>query len=285
MASSYTTNKTLEKPGNGDYVDTWNVPVNSDMDVIDQAFGGVTSINVTAAAGTIALTASQYRSLIIAFSGTLTANVNYQVPAGVGGQWVVSNNSTGAFTITISSAGGGSSFVVAQGIRAVIVSDGTNIISPSATIPAGTITTAMLTDSIITYPKLDSTALASGADLRADVPSKILPTSSVWDAAEYVALTDAASIAVDMSAGFNFSVTISASRTLANPTNAKPGQSGIITVTEGGAGGWSLSFGSSYKFANGTTPTLDTVAGRINVLAYSVVSSSFIVVSLLKGVR
>ena len=63
MVSTYTTNKSLEKPGNGDYVDTWNVPVNSDMDVIDQAFGGVTNLNSTA--GSATLTSTQYRSLII----------------------------------------------------------------------------------------------------------------------------------------------------------------------------------------------------------------------------
>jgi hypothetical protein len=127
MASSFTTNKTLEKPGNGDYVDTWNVPVNSDLDVIDQAFGGTTSINVTAVSGTISLSASQYRSLVLAFSGTLTANVTYQVPAGVGGQWILSNAATGAFTITISSGGGGATVNAASGVSRTVYSDGTNI--------------------------------------------------------------------------------------------------------------------------------------------------------------
>lgn len=127
MASSFTTNKTLEKPGNGDYVDTWNVPVNADLDVIDQAFGGTTSINVTAASGVTTLSASQYRSLIIAFSGTLTANVDYRIPSTVGGQWIVTNAATGAFTVTVSSAGGGTSVVVAAGTRRLVYSDGTNV--------------------------------------------------------------------------------------------------------------------------------------------------------------
>ena len=127
MASSFTTNKTLEKPGNGDYVDTWNVPVNADLDVIDQAFGGTTSINVTAASGVTTLSASQYRSLIIAFSGTLTANVDYRIPSGVGGQWIVTNAATGAFTVTVSSAGGGDSIVISSGGTRSIYSDGTNI--------------------------------------------------------------------------------------------------------------------------------------------------------------
>lgn len=141
MASSFTTNKTLEKPGNGDYVDTWNVPVNSDLDVIDQAFGGTTSINVTAVSGTIALSASQYRSLILSFSGTLTANVNYQIPSGVGGQWVVSNTATGAFTVTVSSGGGGSSVIVESGKTRLAYSNGTSIkfSDEQQPIPSGTV--------------------------------------------------------------------------------------------------------------------------------------------------
>lgn len=139
MTSSFTTNKYLEKPANGDYNNTWNVPVNSDWDVIDTAFGGTASINAVGASGTVALTLSQYRPPNIVIAGALTANVNYQLPAGVGGLWTVYNNTSGAFSITISSAtGGGTSQVIAQGTRLLIVCDGTNVsaadttLSPSA---------------------------------------------------------------------------------------------------------------------------------------------------------
>lgn len=127
MASSYTTNKVIEKPGNGDYVDTWNVPVNGDMDVIDQAFGGTTSLNVTSLSGTTVLTTAQYRSLGLAVSGVLTANVAFQIPSGVGGQWIVNNQTTGGFALSISSGGGGTSVAVTQGVRSIVFSDGTNI--------------------------------------------------------------------------------------------------------------------------------------------------------------
>jgi len=39
MVSTFTTNKYIEKPGNNDYINNWNVPLNSDMDVLDAAFG------------------------------------------------------------------------------------------------------------------------------------------------------------------------------------------------------------------------------------------------------
>jgi len=41
MASSFTPNLNLEQPGFRDYVDTWHIPVNSNMAVIDEAVGWV----------------------------------------------------------------------------------------------------------------------------------------------------------------------------------------------------------------------------------------------------
>ena len=127
MTSTYSTNKAIEEPANGDYVNTWSTPVNSNFNIIDKAFGGHLIINATGASGTTALTTTQYQNLYILFSGTLSANVNYQVPSGVGGQWVIYNGTSGAFTLTLSSGGGGSSVTITQGTRTLIVSDGTNV--------------------------------------------------------------------------------------------------------------------------------------------------------------
>jgi hypothetical protein len=129
MVSTFTTNKSLEKPGNGDYVDTWNVPVNADMDVVDQAFGGTTSLNATG--GSATLTAAQYRSLIFSVTGAMSANVTYTVPSGVGGQWIVYNSTTdasgGPWTITIASGGGGASVVIPRSTSTLIYSNGTTV--------------------------------------------------------------------------------------------------------------------------------------------------------------
>lgn len=140
MASSFTTNKSLEKPANGDYVDTWNVPVNGDMDIIDQAFGGVTSLNATS--GSATLTSTQYRSLIILISGAISANVIYTIPSGVGGQWIVYNTTTdgtgGPWAVTVVSAGGGASQSIPRSSPTAIYSDGTNVRTTAGSIPAGT---------------------------------------------------------------------------------------------------------------------------------------------------
>ena len=131
MASSFTTNKVIEKPANGDYTDTWNVPVNGDFDIIDQAFGGTTSLNATG--GSATLTDTQYRSLILSISGAISANVTYTIPSGKGGQWIIRNTTTdasgGPWTITIASGGGGTSLVIPRTGITTIFSDGTNIVA------------------------------------------------------------------------------------------------------------------------------------------------------------
>jgi Chaperone of endosialidase len=128
MTSTFTTNKSIEKPANGDYVNDWNVPVNADWDIIDKAFGGTTTLNATGQSSTpVNLTATQYQPLILNITGTLTANVTYTIPSGVGGQWIVANNTTGSYTTTIASLGGGTATAIGQGSITLIASDGTNI--------------------------------------------------------------------------------------------------------------------------------------------------------------
>lgn len=133
-----TTNKVLNQPVIGST--GWGTPLNDNFGYIDGAFGGVTNINVTGVTATpVVLSAAQYRNLIIKFSGTLTANVTYQLPSGIGGKWVLRNTATGAFTITLASLGGGTSFVATPGF-ANAVSDGVNTAGNFDAIAAGIIT-------------------------------------------------------------------------------------------------------------------------------------------------
>jgi len=152
MASSFTTNKDIEKPGNGDYVDTWNVPLNGDMTVVDYALGTAISFNATAGSQTLGsynhttkvLDTYSYVPLVINVTGAISANVVYTIPSGVGGQWIVYNTTTdatgGPWTVTFVSGGGGASYTVVRNAPITIYSDGTNIrsVAPSP-IPAGTV--------------------------------------------------------------------------------------------------------------------------------------------------
>ena len=100
-----------------------------------------------------------------------------------------------------------------------------------------------------------------------------------------VALTDAATIAVDMSLGNNFSVTLGGSRSLGDPTNVTAGQSGVIVITQDGTGSRTLAYaGTKYKFAGGAAPTLTTTAAAVDVLAYYCESATRITVTSLLNV-
>ena len=99
-----------------------------------------------------------------------------------------------------------------------------------------------------------------------------------------VALTDASSVAIDLSLANNFTLTLAGNRTLAAPSNVTAGQSGVIVVTQDGTGSRTLAYNSIYKFAGGTAPTLTTTASAVDVLAYYVESSTRITVTSLLNV-
>ena len=121
-----TTNKDLAQPVVNST--NWEIPLNANFGVIDEALGGVTSKNVTGVGTTpVVLTTSEYQKMSLTFTGTLSANVTYHIPSGVGGQWIVRNGTSGSFTLTVGSAGGGTSAVIPQGIVRAVYSDGTNI--------------------------------------------------------------------------------------------------------------------------------------------------------------
>jgi hypothetical protein len=92
-------------------------------------------------------------------------------------------------------------------------------------------------------------------------------------------LNDGTTITPDFDDNNNFKVTLGGNRTLANPDNITAGQSGVIVVTQDSTGSRTLSFGSNFKFAGGSAPTLTTDANAIDVIAYYCISDTVIVAS------
>lgn len=126
-------------------------------------------------------------------------------------------------------------------------------------------------------------AEATTAEFLANTADKVLTTDQVRAAGAMIALTDAATIAVDMATGINFEVTLGGDRTLGAPTNVVPGTSGVIYVTQDGTGSRTLGYHANYKWPNSTAGVLSTTPGKIDRLAYFVRSSTFIELSLAKA--
>jgi len=97
-------------------------------------------------------------------------------------------------------------------------------------------------------------------------------------------LTDGATITPDFSLANNFSVTLGGNRTLANPTNLTAGASGAIFISQDGSGSRTLAFGSYWSFSGGTAPTLTTTASAIDVLVYTVRTSTDIAATLITNI-
>lgn len=119
MASTYTSNLAVEKPGSGDYVGTWDTPVNSDFDVFDQAIG--TTVTIGTSAGSLTISQSQARCASLIFNGTLAANVVVTIPGlssapgtTVSGKgYTVQNQcaNSSAYLVTIASTVTGSQYI------------------------------------------------------------------------------------------------------------------------------------------------------------------------------
>lgn len=120
-----TANKDLQEPAFNTFVNTWDVPVNSNTSILDAAFGASTSLNATGLTGDQTLSASQYQPFQLVVAGLPLAATTYVVPSGVGGFWVFENATSGGFTIGIKSAAGGSTISVAAGFRTFVTCDGT----------------------------------------------------------------------------------------------------------------------------------------------------------------
>jgi len=182
--STQSVNKDMILPANGEYVNTWNVPVNADLTIIDNALGGTTSLNATA--GSVTLTAAQYQPLILNVTGSISADVTYTIPSGVGGQWIVKNLTTGGYSVIIVSAGGGSSVAVTNGVISTVVCDGTNCYQPTNTdVPTGggTNRAFYLNDIIITSSYTIPTGKNAGTFGPVTINSGVtvtVPTGSTW---------------------------------------------------------------------------------------------------------
>jgi hypothetical protein len=255
-----TTNKDLAQPTVNST--NWDVPINANTGVIDAALGGNTTKNVTGVDATpVVLTASEYQKLILTFTGTLTANVTYQIPAGVGGQWIVRNATSGSFTVTIGSVGGGTSGVTPQGTQRTVYSDGTNIrfADDQTSSPAFTGTPTAPTAAVGTNTTQLATTAFVNAEIANDAPTKTGGgASGTWA----IAISGNAATASNPSGGGTFITSSNIGSQSVNYATSAGNASTVTTVTsgqvatanaalgEGGVGTWGFFYNSATSIYN-----------------------------------
>ena len=138
---SVTTNLALNEPAYNSTSPTWDQPLNYNATILDQMFGNTTSVsvntgvtptytNITAPSATAAGSTSQ--AMRFNLTGALAANQTVLLPQSVAGMWVVTNSTSGAFTITFgsnngSNAAAGTTVSCPQGYSILVYCDGTNV--------------------------------------------------------------------------------------------------------------------------------------------------------------
>ena len=125
MASSYTANIGIEKPGSGEQAGTWGTTTNTNFDIIDRAINGVLSLSLTGTTTTLTTTDGSlsdggHKVLLLAGSpsGTNTITIS---PNDQDKVYLVKNSSGQTATFTQGSGGDAS---IINGETAWIFADG-----------------------------------------------------------------------------------------------------------------------------------------------------------------
>lgn len=127
MVDPTTVNKFLNQPLRGSDVGVWDTPVNANMGIIDNSFGGTATIPLVNTP--VTLSPSQYQCVFLVFTGAISANVPITLPA-VGSYYTIQNltSNTSTFGITmLTTAAGGQTIGIPPGEPCEIFTDGTNV--------------------------------------------------------------------------------------------------------------------------------------------------------------
>lgn len=121
-----TPNKGYPQPVIDGNVNTWGTLLNNGFLLVDANLGGFTQVSCAGSSG-VPVTGQQAQNLILQLTGTITANIQVLMPAQ-GGFWIIDNETTGSFTITVVTQALGSTGVVVPSMTQLLLySDGTNM--------------------------------------------------------------------------------------------------------------------------------------------------------------
>jgi hypothetical protein len=131
MANTTSANLKLTVQATGENSGTWGQITNTNLLILEQAIGGYEAVGVTSGA-TLAFTngaISNGKNQVLKLTGTIAGNVDVTIPDGIEKTYIVENATTGAFTVTVKTAtGSGFTFGATEKNKAILYSDGTDVI-------------------------------------------------------------------------------------------------------------------------------------------------------------
>ena len=179
MASTYTVNTGIEKPGSGEQSGTWGTTTNANFDIIDRSLNGVGAITLSGTTHTLStsdgsLSDGHYRVLVLGGSPTGTNTITIS-PNDQDKLFFVQNSSGQS---AVFSQGSGANVTVANGDQAIIYANGAGsgaavaeIKPPAGAVGTGQVDTAQLVNNAVTTAIIADDAVTQ-AKIEQDVQTK-----------------------------------------------------------------------------------------------------------------
>ncbi len=133
-ADSTSTNKAYDLITTGTQRGQWGLLTNANWNLVDKNLGGYYTVSV-AGSSNVAVSVANSANIYHKLTGVLTGSIQYTFPTA-GGLYVVDNETSGAYTVTVNNTLNGTGVVVPQGAVNILYSDGTNskVIAANASI-------------------------------------------------------------------------------------------------------------------------------------------------------
>jgi len=264
------------------------------------AIGGAQSRTLTLAQLPVGITSSGSGSVVVNSTvGNIVLGNDLATISSGGGGFVWPNvaenssfgtvTSTGSVTSSVTSNNtGGSAFGLIQPSLTIdwiikVLPDnntGSGITVGVTTVSGGTTSNVLYNNAGI----LGEYALATLPDMYAGTSATKLVTPSVIWPTE-TTTTFGSTTTFDFSTFRDTKVTLTGNITTQTVSNVVVGKAGSIAFIQDGTGSRTTVWSSTFKFAGGTTPTLTTTAGAVDILNYSCRTSTFCYAAMMNDVK
>jgi hypothetical protein len=272
MASTYTTDLAIQLMATGENAGTWGAITNTNLVVIQQAIAGYQDISIAGGAQTTALVMTQNalanaRNAVIKLSGTITGNQIVTVPNGIEKTWIVSNGTTGAFTVNFkyASTGTGQTWSTTdKGIK-ILYSDGTDIRVTDLSTLSGQVVSAQIADFAVNTAELATNAVTAIKITQSTITQAKLASNSVGATQIIQSTITQAKLAAN-SVGSNQLISTGVTAASYTAASITVDADGRITAASSGSAGAGMGIPTRYTLGPASgTHTASPTANRLGV--------------------